>query len=279
MMNYQLVGDSSVDLTDQLEESLGIKLIPFTIQVEGKDFVDKDRSQIQKMREEMNASKKAVKTSCPSPYDYQEAFDPEADGIFVITISSKLSGSYNSANLGVKEFQEKHPQTRVHVFDSRSASAGETNLAYYIKSLMDQGLAFEEIVEKGEGFIQEMETFFILESLDNLIKNGRIKKSAGLIAKTLNIKPIMRGVKGEIELFELNRGFKKSLDKLAKALGRIAGQSQGRTLYISHSNAEDKAQLFKEKVLDLYQFDDVVVVPTGGLSSAYADDGGIVISF
>ena len=144
---------------------------------------------------------------------------------------------------------------------------------------MDQGLAFDEIVEKGEKFIREMETFFILESLNNLIKNGRIRKSAGLIAKTLNIKPIMQGVKGEIELFELNRGFKKSLDKLAKAIGRIVEKTEGRTLYISQSNAEEKAEFFKKKILDLYRFDDVVVVPTGGLSSAYADDGGIVISF
>lgn len=279
MMNYQLVGDSSVDLTDELEKSLDIQLVAFTIQVEGEDFVDKDRSQIQAMREAMNASKKAIKTSCPSPYDYQEVFNKEADGIFVITISDKLSGSYNSATLAAKDFQEENPQTRIHIFNSQSASAGETNLAYHIKSLMDQGLAFDEIVEKGERFIREMETFFILESLNNLIKNGRIRKSAGLIAKTLNIKPIMQGVKGEIELFELNRGFKKSLDKLAKAIGRIVEKTEGRTLYISQSNAEEKAEFFKKKILDLYRFDDVVVVPTGGLSSAYADDGGIVISF
>ncbi len=89
----------------------------------------------------------------------------------------------------------------------------------------------------------------------------------------------MQGVKGEIELFELNRGFRKSLDKLAKAIGRIVEKTEGRTLYISQSNAEEKAEFFKKKILDLYRFDDVVVVPTGGLSSAYADDGGIVISF
>ena len=278
-MNYQLIGDSAIDLTDDYQNQLKITTIPFTIQVDGQDYIDNDRSKIPALRQTMNEAKEVIKTACPSPYEYGQAFDEEADGIFIITISSKLSGSYNSAKLAAKDFMEKHPNKKVYVFDSKSASAGQTNLGFYLADLINQDLGFDEIVEKTEAYIRGMKTFFILENLHVLVRNGRIKKSAGLILKTLNIKPIMQGVDGEIELFEINRGFKKALDKLAKALGRFIEYSGDQILYISHSNGKQKAELFKEKVEALYNFKKIVIVPTGGLSSAYADDGGIVISF
>ena len=137
----------------------------------------------------------------------------------------------------------------------------------------------QTLVEKLEERVKELKTFFILERFDNLVKNGRMKKVTGILAGALNIRPIMQGVKGEIEVFQINRGFKKSLINLAKSFGNISHDFQDKILFITESNDVKKAELFKEKVKELYNFKDIIILEAKGLSTTYADDGGIVIAF
>ncbi len=283
-MKYQIIGDSGLDLNETLKAEMNLKTIPFTIYVENEELVDNDPSKLEEGRNKIYASREAVRSGCPSPYTYEEAYEEvfsqgQAEGIFVVTLSSKLSGSFNSANLAAKSYKEAHPEAKIHVFDSLSASAGETNVAYYLYKLENQGLDFDEIVEKGENYVHAMRTFFILERMDILIRNGRIKKTAGLLAKTLKIKPIMMGKEGEISLYEMSRGFKKSLVKLAEGIGNEVEETKGRILFISHTRGLEKAQFFKKKVEELYDFDEIHIVESSLLASTYADDGGIVVAF
>ncbi len=203
----------------------------------------------------------------------------DTDGIFVITISSKLSASYESAVLAKNMYIEEHGPMNIHILDSLSAVSGETRMFLKLRDLMDEGFSFDEIVEKIEAYRDANHSLFVLEDLSNLVKNGRIKKSAGLIANTLNIKPIMKAPGGEIELLELSRGVTKSLNKMVDAIGKFLPDTKGARIVIGHVRAEEKAETVKKRIEELYDFEEIVIVPTRGLSSGYAADKGIVIAF
>ena len=206
-MTYKIVADSSCDLNEELQKKLNISLVPFKIDVDNESFIDDEDLDTSDLIRAMRNSPNPVRTSCPSPGDFADRYrDENADSIFAVTISSKLSGTYNSAILAKNMIEEEIKNKFIHVFDSKSASIGETLITIKIQELVEKKLNNLEIVEKVEKYIKEMKTYFILESLDNLIKNGRISKTKGLIANVLNFKPIMGATDGEIELVENNRG-------------------------------------------------------------------------
>ncbi len=273
-----IVADTGCDLKHSDEESKGIELVPFKLNIGSRDFIDGFQLDVNEFVKVMSESEEVVKTSCPAPYDFLEGYEKfGGEDILCLTISSKLSGTYQSAQIAKAEFTEKYPDAKIHVFDTKSASAGESCVAHYIKSLVQEGLPFEEIVEKGEKYISELKTFFVLESLDNLKKNGRIKKAVGTILNALHIKPAMWGVDGDIELFKMQRGFKRSLLHIISHMEK--DDTKGKILCISHVDALDKAEFIKEKVQKNCEFEKIIITKALGLSSAYADKGGIVLAY
>ena len=277
-MKYKIVADSSCDLNSELQEKLNVSLVPFKIDVEDNTFIDDDNLDPMDLINAMKASQNPIRTSCPSPGDFVAKYR-DANTVFVITISSKLSGTYNSALLAKEMVNEEFPDKFIHVFDSKSASVGESLIAIKIKELIDGNLSNLEIVEKVEKYIKEMKTYFILESLDNLIKNGRISKTKGLIANVLNLKPIMGANDGDIELVENVRGSKRAFKRLADIIGESGVKFEERTLAISHANAIKLGESLRKEIQEKYNFKDVILVKTAGLSSGYAYDGGIILSF
>ena len=279
ILDYKIVADSSCDLNEKLEENLDISLVPFKISVDDKEFIDDEKLSVNELIEEMKKSPNPIKTSCPSPGDFLEKFK-EAKNIFVVTISENLSGTYDSAELAKDIALKEEANKFIHVFNSKSASVGETLVALKIDELIKNKLSNLEIVESIERYISEMKTFFILESLDNLIKNGRISKTKGLIASVLKFKPIMGADNhGNIELIENHRGSKKSFNRLVDLIGETMDDFQDRVLAISHANALDKAMDLKGKIEERYNFKEVLVVETKGLSTAYANDGGVILAY
>lgn len=278
-MNYKIVADSSCDLNEELKENLNISLVPFNIDVDDTKFIDDESMDSMELIRAMRNSPNPVKTSCPSPGDFVTEYK-DADNVFAVTISSQLSGTYNSAVLAKKMVQEEEPNKFIHVFDSKSASVGETLVSMKIQELVEDRLSNLEIVEKVESYINGMKTFFILESLDNLIKNGRISKTKGLIANVLNLKPIMGATdEGEIKLVENTRGSKKAFKRLVDIIGETGEKFEEKILAISHANALEKAEELKKEIQRKYNFKDIIVVKTAGLSTAYAYDGGVILVF
>lgn len=276
---FKIVAGSSCDMTVEMREALGVTTVPFKITIDGKEYVDDDSLDVFNMIDHMNKSKKEVRTSCPAPGDFLKAYRGEED-VFVLTISKNLSGAYNSASLARDMARDEDDKKRIHIFDTESASAGETLIAYKLREEINKGLEFDEIVSNVDKYIKEVKTFFILESLNNLIRNGRISKTTGLIANVLNFKPIMQDDgNGNIELFEKVRGTKKAFTNLVKAVGKIGKNPEGRRLVITHVNAMEKAEELKAKIIENYNFKEVITVQTRGLCSAYADDGGIVLAY
>lgn len=278
-MSCRIVADSCCDLNDDLRDKLDISLVPFKIDVDEEKFIDNEDIDTDKLLKFMKKSPNPVKTSCPSPGDFVKEYEKYKD-IFAVTISSKLSGTYNSAVLAKQMVEEENPDKFIHVFDSKSASAGETLVSIKIQELIDEKLANIEIVEKVEKYIADMKTFFVLESLDNLIKNGRISKTKGLIANVLNLKPIMGDDgDGSIRLVENNRGNKRVFKRLVDLIGETGEKLEDKILAIAHVNALEKAEKLKSEIEKIYKFKDIILVKTAGLATAYANDGGIVLVF
>lgn len=276
---YKIISDTSCDLTKEEIKELGIEYVPFKISIDGVEYEDDDNLKLEEYLDKMEKTENAIKTACPAPYDYLKIIEENYDkDIYILTITSKLSGSYNSAKIAEQEAREKFKDIKIHVIDTKAASAGNTRIVLKLLDLVKEK-SFEEVVPAIEREVDNSTTMFVLESMKNLIKNGRIKKSAGLVANVLNIRPIMIAKDGEIELYEINRGIKKSLDKMIKAIGTECKVGTPNLITISYVRNKERAEKIKEKIEELYTGVKVHIRHTNGLSSGYADIGGIVIAF
>ena len=281
-MNIQIIVDSCCDVTDALRNVLSLSLASLKITV-GEHFYEDDGTiDTGVLVADMKACRTAPTTACPSPEEYA-ALMSRADASLVVTLSSKLSGSYNAACVGRDLALEKAPEKKIHVFDSESASAGETRIALLLRDMIDGGIGFEEIVEKATAFIANMKTHFVLEDLGNLVKNGRISRTAGFVGTMLNLRPIMgENGHGEIIPLEKVRGTANAMRRLVELVAEETDHlpAASKLLVLSHCNCQERAMQLKKAFLERCAvFKDVIVVPTGGLSTVYANDGGIVIAF
>jgi DegV family protein with EDD domain len=278
-MENQIIADSCCDMNDALRAETGLLQVPLTIRVKDKLYVDDLSLDTRELINEMKSSSEAPSTSCPSPNDFADAYVSGKNN-FVVTLSSELSGTYNSALIAKDIFEEENEESKVYVFNSKSASVGETMISLKIASLIKEGLEESQIVEETEKYISEMKTFFILETLDNLIKAGRISNFKGKVASLLSIVPIMKATdEGKIDLSENVRGTKKAFNRLVEIIGSASDRGKGKTLGIAHCNCIDKAIKLKEEVQKRYDFKDIIIVETQGISTVYANDGGIVVTF
>lgn len=278
-MNYKIVADSSCDLNDEIRKNVDIELVPFNISVDQNEFRDDKDIIMDDLVKTMKASPNPIKTSCPSPGDFLDSYEG-SENVFVVTISKELSGTYNSAVLARDMALEKNSEKFIYVFNSKGASVTETLTALKIDELVKKGLENSEIVEQVEQYIKETKTYFISEDLSNLIKNGRISKTKGLIANILNLKPIMGADDdGNIGLVENIRGSNKAFNRLVELIGESKKDFKERILAISHANNLERAKDLKEKIKSLYDFKDILIVETKGLSTAYVNNEGIILAF
>ena len=279
-MSYKIIGDSCLDLTADLKKDPHFQIIPLTLQVEHTQVIDDETFDQKKFLELVRSSSECPQTACPSPERFKEAFECDAEQIFVITLSEHLSGTYNSAVLAKKLYEEEHGQDgkNIAVFSSDSASSGELNIALYIQSLCQASLPFEEIEEKTRSFIQNMRTYFVLESLDTLRKNGRLTGLQAFFATALNIKPVMGADSGVIVKLDQARGINKALTRMADIAIREAGETKDKVLIIAHCNNPERAEVVKNEMCRQATFKDVIITETAGVATVYASDGGIIVA-
>ena len=277
-LKYKIIGDSCLDLTEELKRDPHFQMIPLTLQVDDVQIVDDETFDQKRFLELVKASPNCPKTACPSPETFKQAFTCYAEDIFVITLSSHLSGSYNSAVLAKSLYEEEYGKKNILVLDSKSASSGQLNIAMYIRELCDQGLEFDEICEKAAACRDRMNTYFVLESLDTLKKNGRLTGLQAFFATKLNIKPVMGADNGTIIKLDQARGIQKALQRMAEIAVKEAGTTKDKRLVIAHCNAPERAQFMKEKLCSMAEFKEVVITDTCGVSTVYASDGGVILA-
>ncbi len=277
-MGYRIVVDSCGEFTEEMQRDSHFVHAPLHLFIDGEEFVDDETFDQQDFIKKMNASPNCPRSCCPSPELYREAYDCGAEHVYAVTLSAELSGSYNSAELGKKLFLEKHPEAKVHVFNSCSASVGEMRIAQRIQECEEAGLNFEEVVETVERFTLELKTYFVLESLENLRKNGRLSAVKAFVASALNIKPYMSATdQGVIIQLGQARGMQKALRKMVEEMAARTKNPGEKILAISHCNNRQRAEHVKEEVLKLIRPRDIIILDTGGVSTLYAADGGIIM--
>ena len=279
METMRIITDSSGDLTDEMREELGAEeMIPFYLNIANETVVDDHTLSVSALLQKMKACGEKMTSACGSPQMWKEAF-LKAGKAFAVTISQKLSGSYSSACVGLELAKEEESECEGHVFDSMSAVSGETLLIYKIREFIDKGLPMGEIVEKVEAFIKKMRTFFVLDDISNLVKNGRMSRITGTIVNVLGIKPVLGDKEGEIELFGRVRGAHKIADKMVDIIAESGRKIDGDDFVISHCNNLPLAQEIVTKAKARFNFGKMLIVEMKGLSSFYACEKGIVMSF
>lgn len=198
----------------------------------------------------VKASPNCPKTACPSPEAFKKACECDADDIYIITLSSHLSGTYNSAVLGKELYEEEHGKGKknILVIDSESASAGELNEALAIRDMYEEGLVFSEISERILKMRDEQQTYFVIDTLEPLRKNGRLTGLQAFFATALNIKPVMGADHGVIIKLDQARGITKGLARMCELATRRAGKPEEKRAVIAHVNCPERALQVKAEL-------------------------------
>ena len=277
-MSYRIVVDSCGELTDEMKQSGLYKSAPLSMEVNGVSVTDDDTFDQARFLKLVADSPDCPKSSCPSPEEYMSLYRCGAERVYVVTLSSELSGSYNSAEVGRKLFAEEDSEKKIYVFNSRSASVGETLIALKIRECEEQEMDFEQVTSHVESYIESQNTYFVLENLDTLRKNGRLTGIRSLVASALNIKPVMGSTpKGTICQLGQARGMKRALDKMADYIAQNAEMPEKKILAIDHCNCPERAEEVRRLLLGKINVRSSFVVNTAGISTMYANDGGIIV--
>lgn len=279
-MEYKIIGDSCMDLPENLKNDPHFARVPLTIHLESKQFEDDESLDREAFMTSLKNAPQNPQTACPSPMTYLKSFDVDARNIFVITLSSSLSGSYQSAMIAKSIYDEEHraEEKKILIIDSESASAGQARIALFIRQLCEQNLLFEDIINKVVKFRDGMKTYFVLESLDALRKSGRLSGLKEKIISVLNIKLVMGSHKGQIMKILQERGIHKTLQRMCETIASEVENIKDKVPVISHINNLERAEFVKNEILKRCGCKEAVIVDGGGISTVYAGNGGIILA-
>lgn len=273
-MIKKIISDSGANVLHLDDTSF--ENIPLTIHVDGTDYQDDASISVDEFIEALHQNDGKTSTACPSIAQWQKAFEG-ADEIYAITITSVLSGSYNSAVQAAGMYREDHPETKIHVIDSLSAGPEMELIIDKLKELIDAGLNFDEICAKINAYKEKTHLNFALESLDNLAKNGRISPAVAKVAKMLKIRIIGRPDDGKLTPIGKARGARKTISYLIKDMEEH-GFSNGRVI-IAHILNEEGADNLKQAILDKHPEASVEIRKARGLCTYYAQKGGLMVGY
>ena len=278
-MDYIIVMDSCGERTEEMKNDERIVSAPLTMEVDQYHFVDDATFDQADFLKKIADSPNCPKSACPSPDYYKAAFEKSEKRAYAVTLSAELSGSYNSAVLARDLLLEEKPEMQVHIFNSRSASIGETLITCKIQECEEAGMEFEQLVDTVEAYIDEQNTYFVLENLETLRKNGRLGNVKAFIASALKIKPVMGATpEGTIIQLDQARGINKALVKMVEYITEKGEHPEQKILAISHCNCRERGKMVRDAILQKIKVKDVILLDTAGISTMYANDGGIIVA-
>jgi len=281
-MHIQIMTDSGADLTQSMIERYDMKVVPLNVHFGDEHFQSGVDIDIATFYEKMTASDELPTTSAPSPYGFYEAYkevDPEKP-ILMLSLSQELSTTHDNAVLGKNMLLEEDPSRNIVVLNTKTATSGMTLLVDEAGKCVEEGMEFDALVKHMEERIEQTATLIFLRTVENLIKGGRLDRFKGTIAKTLNIKILMKKSNiGTIEVNEKVRGNKKALRRFLEQIGEYTKNVEDKVIAVSYSTTEEKAINFIHEIKDRYAFKDTILTEMGPLIATHAGQGGYVISF
>lgn len=278
-MKWNIVADSSCDLLPEItNDGIGLSIVPLTINVGDKQYIDDENMNIKELLEEMDKEKKELGTACPSPQTFLEEFK-KSDFAICTTITSGLSGTYNSAKIAEQMLTDEFPEKKVLVIDSKATGGKLVMIIDKARELIREGKTFEEISEILPQYAEDITLVFAIGSYDNLIKTGRMSKTAGLVATTLNIRAVARATdEGLIEVFKKPRGEKNAV-KLMVEYAKENKKIKDSVVVITHCDNLEGALYLKEKVIEKLNPEVIKIVECRGLTTFYTMKNGLLLGF
>ena len=272
-MKRKTVADSSCDMWEL--NGVDFAVAPMTISTDNKHYVDNQELDVHLMSEDLAKYKGVSHTACPSAGSWLDCYEGY-DEVFVVTLTGAMSGTYNSAMTAKGIYEEENENVKVHVFDSLSTGPEMRLLIEKLKEMIEEDLTFEEIVEKGQDYLNHTRLFFALKSLHNFAMNGRVSKAVASAIGVLNISIFATASEeGTIQQISKCRGEKKVVRSMIEHLEN-AGYHGGK-VRISHADNLKLAHNVRDKILELYPHADIIVYPMGGLCTYYAEIGGLLV--
>ncbi len=278
-MKWQIVADSACDLkaADVTSEEVGFTTVSFTLQIGESSYVDEETLDIEQMVDAMESCPTACRSACPSAHEWLERFK-QAEKTIALTISGNLSGSLNSALAARDMVLEKWAEKKVEILDSLSTGPEMALCIGHIVEWIKSGHPYETVCEKAEQFLQKCKTSFALCSFDNLVKNGRMSRLTGFIARKLGMWGIgIASEEGTIAIKGKSRGALKAIAVIIEDM-KERGFTGGEVA-ISHCFNEEMAERLKNSILEIWNTAKVRVLKTRGLDSFYAERGGLIVAF
>ncbi|MBP1971448.1 DegV family protein with EDD domain [Virgibacillus natechei] len=281
-MDIQLMTDGGADIPDRLQDVLNISVVPLYLHFDDEEFKTGETMDLQSYYKKIKETNQLPRSAAPSPHDFYNAYkqiDPRTP-ILMLSISKEISSTYDNASIGKNMLLEEEPNRRIEVINTKTASCGIGLLMHEVSKKINEDHPFEELVEHMQHRVEQTTTLFVLKTLENLILGGRLDKVKGTIAKTLNIKLLMRASEeGMIEVTEKVRGDKKSIGRFVQQIGEYTKNVEDKVITMTHCNAEDRAKSVLADISNNYPFKDKYLSETGPLISNYGGDGALVISF
>lgn len=285
-MAYKIVVDSCCDITEDMKSWENFEIVPLTLQI--GDYVIQDDNTFDQddFISRMVNSHELAKSACPSPEAFANACKGDYDEVYILTITDKLSGCYNSAVQGVNLYKEENGEDKkIHIFNSLATSGLETLMVHEMKRVADSGADFDTVVKEVEKYcIDNCGLYFCLESLDALKGNGRLFNLAANVIEALRVKLICKRTDyGNISVAGKDLTQSRALSKLASLISKDTQGSdlEGRHCIISHVCCPEKAQTVKDNIKKCCNYSDenIIILKASGLNSLYASNGGIIVSF
>lgn len=283
-MSFKIVVDSCCDLTEDMKAWNNFSIVPLTLEIEDYVIPDDENFDQDDFISRMKANGGMAKSACPAPDLFKEAYEGDFDSVYVLTITDKLSGTYNSALQGKMLYEEEHNDgKKIHVFNSLATSGLETIVVHLIKDLAEQGKDFDEIVNAAEDYIlHNTGLYFCLESFDALKKNGRLFALAASVFEKIKVKIICRRTtEGNISLAGQDLTTNRALAKIANLIAADVKDNNldGKSVIVSHVCCREKGEFLAKKIAEKTDYKNIQVIKASGLNSLYASDGGIIVSY
>ena len=278
-MKWKIVADSSCDLcsTDYACEETGFETVPFFIRIGDTEYEDAEGMDTLKMIDAMERCPELGSTACPAPMAWSRAFS-EAEQVLAITISESLSGSFGSAVAAKDLTLAESPEKKIEILNSRATGPTLAICIGRMVGWIREGKPFEMVAAKASEFIKNTKTVFALSCFDNLVKNGRMSKFTGFVAKKLGMWGVGIGSEeGKIVMKTKTRGANRVVNAIIEDIRERGGRC--REIVISHCHNPALAEKLRERVLELWSNAKVTILRTRGLDSFYAERGGLIVAY
>ncbi|WP_080875356.1 DegV family protein [Oceanobacillus timonensis] len=281
-MTIQLMTDSSADLPLFLQNKLHVKIVPLYLHFSDGQYKSGQTMDIELFHQKVKELGEVPRSAAPSPSDFYEAYKqiPSEKPILMLSISNEISSTYANAVAGKKLLLDEEPGRVIEILNTKTASCGICLLMHEANRRIEAGSSFEQLVDHLSERIEQTATLFVLKSLDNLVLGGRLEKMKGKIAKTLNIKILMKATdEGKIDVAEKVRGEKKSLQRFVDQIGEYTQDAENKIITMTYCRDKERALRVLEKIRSKYAFYDAILEESGPLISTYGGEGALVISF